>query len=491
MLRMTRRLRAAEQSWFSTTALVGALMASSSALPQATGAADGGSSRPSSAARVQSRAGAAKPANKTTPLWRELPPGQGSIPSFIPPSSLSPLIRAVSRTVVNISTEVSDPENTTHGIESALGSGLIISLEGYVLTNSHVVDKARTIRVKLSDGREFMADVVGRDASTDVALLKLRDVSGDLPFGYLGDSDKLNVGDWVVAIGNPFGLEQSVSQGIISAKERVIGVGVFDDFLQTDALINPGNSGGPLFNMRGEVVGVNTAVVSQAQGIGFAVPINMVKDLLPNLKVNGHLARGWLGINVQEDLAEGEAPHKGDAIITDVFPSSPAAAAGLRPGDRVLAVNGHPVESYLHLLRRVAILAPGSEAKLTIQRGKTSKEVTVKMGERPAPEAAPIARAGGPTDRWGLVVQDLSDSVARSLGLTAFCGVLVSGVVPSSPAEKAGIKAGDIINEVNRLKVQDMESFSAALDSAKTDQDLLVRFQRGDSNRYVAVRQVR
>jgi len=488
---MTRRLRAAVQSWYSTTALVGALMVSTSALPQASGAPDGGLPRGSSSGRVSSRPGATKPASKAAPLWRELPPGQGTIPSFIPPSSLSPLIRAVSRTVVNISTEVSDPENTTRAIDSALGSGLLIAPEGYVVTNSHVVEKATTIRVKLSDGREFMAEVIGRDSSTDIALLKLRDVTSDLPFGYLGDSDRLNVGDWVVAIGNPFGLEQSVSQGIISAKERVLGVGVFDDFLQTDALINPGNSGGPLFNMRGEVVGVNTAVVSQAQGIGFAVPINMVKDLLPNLKVNGHLARGWLGINVQEDLAEGEAPHKGDAVITDVFASSPAAAAGLRPGDRVLAVNGHPVESYLQLLRRVAILAPGSEARLTIQRGKTSREVSVKMGERPAPEAAPVARSGSATDKWGLVVQDLSDSVARSLGLTAFCGVLVSGVVPSSPAEKAGIKAGDIINEVNRLKVQDMVSFKAALASAQAGQDLLVRFQRGDSNRYVAVRQAR
>jgi serine protease Do len=393
--------------------------------------------------------------------------------------------------VVNISSEVSASETAAKDIESALGSGLIIDPEGYVVTNTHVVERAKQIRVKLADTREFLADVVGRDASTDIALLKLQKAPADLPFGYFGDSDKLNVGDWVVAIGNPFGLEQSVSQGIISAKERVIGVGVFDDFLQTDALINPGNSGGPLFNMRGEVVGVNTAVVSQAQGIGFAVPINMVKDLLPNLKVNGHLARGWLGINVQEDLAEGEAPHKGDAVITDVYASSPAAQVGLKPGDRVLAVNGRPVESYLQLLRRVAILAPGSEAKLTIQRGKTTRDVTVKMGERPAPEAAPVAGAGGATERWGLVVQDLSDSVAHTLGMTPFCGVLVSGVVPSSPAQIAGIKAGDIINEVNRVKVQDVQSFKVAVESMEADQDLLVRFQRGDSNRYVAVRRSR
>src|SRR5713101_3588243 len=425
------------------------------------------------------------------PLWREVPPGQPAIPNFVPPTSLSPLIRAVSPGVVNISTEEGQSEVSTD-LESSLGSGLIITPEGYVLTNNHVVERGKKIRVRLADGREFVAEVVGRDASTDIALLKIKDkVGGGLPFVYLGDSDKLRVGDWVVAIGNPFGLDQSVSQGIISAKERVIGMGVFDDFLQTDAVINPGNSGGPLFNMRGEVVGVNTAVVSQGQGIGFAVPINIVKDLLPNLRVNGHLARGWMGVSIQEDLAEGEIPHKGDAVITDVYASSPAAAVGLKPGDRVLAVNGRPVESYLQLLRRVAILAPGSETKLTIQRGKTIRDVTVKMGERPAPEAAPVAGAGGPTERGGFVVQDLSESVARTLGLAPFCGVLVSGVVPSSPAQTAGIKTGDIINEVNRVKVQDLQSFKVAVESTEADQDLLVRFQRGDSNRYVAVRRTR
>ena len=483
MLLMLRRL---------FLAVLGALATSAYAGTDRPPAADAASSRSSPNGSKAGRTGPARPGNKPGPLlWRELPSGQAGIPNFIPPTSLSPLVRAVSRSVVNISSEVSASETAAKDIESALGSGLIIAPEGYVLTNSHVVERATRIRVKLADTREFLADVVGRDASTDIALLKLQKVPPDLPFGYLGDSDKLNVGDWVVAIGNPFGLDQSVSQGIISAKERVIGVGVFDDFLQTDALINPGNSGGPLFNMRGEVVGVNTAVVTQAQGIGFAVPINMVKDLLPNLKVNGHLARGWLGINVQEDLAEGEIPHKGDAVITDVYASSPAAAVGLKPGDRVLAVNGRPVESYLQLLRRVAILAPGSETKLTIQRGKTTRDVTVKMGERPAPEAAPVAGAGGPTERWGLVLQDLSDSVARTLGLTPFCGVLVSGVVPSSPAQTAGIKTGDIINEVNRVKVQDLQSFRVAVESTEADQDLLVRFQRGDSNRYVAVRRTR
>jgi len=421
------------------------------------------------------------------PLWREVPPGQPAIPNFVPPTSLSPLIRAVSPGVVNISSEEGQSE-VTPDLESSLGSGLIIAPEGYVLTNNHVVERGKKIRVKLADGREFVAEVVGRDASTDIALLKIKDnAGGGLPFVYLGDSDKLRVGDWVVAIGNPFGLDQSVSQGIISAKERVIGMGVFDDFLQTDAVINPGNSGGPLFNMRGEVVGVNTAVVSQGHGIGFAVPINMVKDLLPNLRVNGHLARGWMGVSIQEHASETDASHK-DAVITDIFKGSPAARAGLQPGDRVLRVNNHPVESYLELLRRIAILAPGSQVRLSIVRGKARREISVKVGERPAPDAAQTGPGSSASERLGLLLRELSDELAPTLGVPAFSGVLVSGIVPATAAEAAGIKPGDVINEVNLKKVKDMQSFKLALQAVAPNQDVLVQYRRGDSNRYVALR---
>lgn len=421
------------------------------------------------------------------PLWREGPPGQQAIPNFIPPTSLWPLIRLVSPGVVNISTEEGQSEVSTD-LESSLGSGLIITPEGYVLTNNHVVERGKKIRVRLADGREFIAEVVGRDASTDIALLKIKDkAGGGLPFVYLGDSDKLRVGDWVVAIGNPFGLDQSVSQGIISAKERVIGMGMFDDFLQTDAVINPGNSGGPLFNMRGEVVGVNTAVVSQAHGIGFAVPINMVKELLPNLRVNGHLARGWVGVSIQEHASEADPSHK-DAVITDIFKGSPAAKAGLQPGDRVLGVNGHPVESYLALLRRIAILAPGSQVRLSIVRGKARREVSVKVGERPAPDAAAAGPGSSASERLGLLLRELSDDLAPTLGLSAFSGVLVSGIIPATPAEAAGIKPGDVINEVNRKKVTDMQSFKLALESSEPKQEVLVQYRRGDSNRYVALK---
>jgi len=319
-----------------------------------------------------------------TPLWRERVPGEPPLPDFAPPSSLAPLIRAVRDGVVNISAE-----GTSDGAEQprrSLGSGFVLTPDGYLVTNNHVIERAQNVRVALSDGRELNADVVGKDSATDVALLKIRGAVKDLPFTRLGDSDRLQVGDWVVAIGNPFGLDHSVSHGMISAKERVIGVGAFDDFIQTDALINPGNSGGPLFNMRGEVVGVNTAIVSQGQGIGFAVPINMVKDLLPNLLENGRLARGWLGIVVQE---EGAAAGEKGAVVQTVFRASPAAKAGMVPGDRVTAVNGHPVEGYLRFMRRVAILAPGTVVRLTVQHGGggKSQELSVTLGERPAPNS--------------------------------------------------------------------------------------------------------
>ncbi len=423
----------------------------------------------------------AEPARPQGQLWRERPPNE-ALSGFVAPTSLAPLIRAVRDAVVNISTS-NVRQSTTVG--RSLGSGFIISPQGHVVTNNHVVEKARVIRVKLADGREFVADVVGRDPSTDVALLKLEGEGlGNLPTAFLGDSDKLEVGDWVVAIGNPFGLDHSVSHGMISAKERVIGVGVFDDFIQTDALINPGNSGGPLFNMRGEVVGVNTAIVSQGQGIGFAVPINMVKDLLPNLLINGHLARGWLGVNIHESAS---ANGKG-AVVTDVFKNSPAAAAGLKPGDRLTAVNGKPIESYLQLLRRIAILAPGTEAKLTVVRDGSSREVSVRLSERPSPERLQLAASAGRVEELGLLLRDLTQDVARNLSLSPFSGVLVAGVLPHSPAEQAGLQAGDVVLEVNRKRVQDVKSFKAVLEQTGSGQPTLVKYQRGDTVRYVALK---
>jgi serine protease Do len=425
-------------------------------------------------------------APETSPrLWRERSSTDtASLPDFVPPTSLAPLIRSVSRGVVNVSSLGAADAGTDAEAES-LGSGFIISPNGYVVTNSHVVEKGQRIAVRLEDGREFSAELVGRDASTDVALLKLNggDVR-DLPYTFLGNSDRLEVGDWVMAIGNPFGLDHSVSQGIISAKERVIGIGPFDDFIQTDALINPGNSGGPLFNMRGEVVGVNTAIISRGQGIGFAVPINMVKDLLPNLLVNGHLERGWLGVNIYEEQRSPQGSAKG-AVIKEVFRGSPAAAAQIKPGDQLMAVNGHPVESYLQLLRRIAFLPPGTEVSLSMMRGGSVRDVHVRLGQRPPPEAAQALP--GHSDNLGMVVRDVTSGTGSQAELLPRIGVLVSMVMPGGPAAQAGLSPGDLITEVNRRPVQDLRTFEAALERTGSDRRVLVRFQRGDTVKYVAL----
>jgi serine protease Do len=311
------------------------------------------------------------------PLWRERNGSGPFLVGFSAPSSLAPLIRAVSPGVLNVLTYSEPVEGIAAGrIPTATGSGFLLGPEGYVVSNHHVVKDAQWIQVRLADGRLFDAEMVGSDPDTDLALLRVVDGT-DLPSVVLGDSDRLEVGDWVVAIGNPFGLDRSVSHGLISAKERVLGVGPLDDFIQTDALINPGNSGGPLFNMRGEVVGVNSAVISNAQGIGFAVPINMVKDLLPNLLDNGHVERGWLGMTVVEE------PGKHSAQVVDVYPGGPAAAAGLRAGDRVTTINGRPVDSYLQLLRKISLLAPGPMVRMGVQRGTAAREFTARVAERP------------------------------------------------------------------------------------------------------------
>ena len=431
-------------------------------------------------------AGAASPAKLPEgQLYRTRPPTD-LIPNFVAPSSLAPLVLAVRAGVVNISTTNVDSRGSFFSprSEKSLGSGFVLSEDGFVVTNNHVIQKAESISVRLADGREFAAEIVGADPSTDVALLRLRGKLGTLPTVYLGDSDGLSVGDWVVAIGNPFGLDHSVAHGMISAKERVIGVGEFDDFIQTDALINPGNSGGPLFNMRGEVVGVTTAIISQGQGIGFAVPINMVKDLLPNLRANGRLARGWLGVNIHGVGSAPDPTQKG-ALVKDIYRHSPASKAGLMPGDRVLAVNGRPVESYLQLLRRLAILAPGSDCKLTVQRPGGNVELTVRLVERPAPETLELLTRANEADPVGLLVRQRS---ARDPGSVLEAEVVVvSGVMPGSPAERAGITAGDLISEVNRRKVTNLSTWKQAVEKAASEPTLLLRIQRGETTRLLAV----
>ena len=412
-----------------------------------------------------------------TPLWRERNGSGPFLVGFSAPSSLAPLIRAVSPGVVNVLTYSEPVEGIAAGrIPTATGSGFLLGPEGYVVSNHHVVKDAQWIQVRLADGLLFDAELVGSDPDTDLALLRVVDGT-DLPSVVLGDSDRLEVGDWVVAIGNPFGLDRSVSHGLISAKERVLGVGPLDDFIQTDALINPGNSGGPLFNMRGEVVGVNSAVISNAQGIGFAVPINMVKDLLPNLLDNGHVGRGWLGMTVVEE------PGKHSAQVVDVYPGGPAAAAGLRSGDRVTTINGRPVDSYLQLLRKISLLAPGTLVRMGVQRGTAAREFTARVAERPvrpSPASSPSGSldSQGDLDRLGLTVSDLDSESASRVGARSPFGAWVVQVVPNGPAAKAGVRLGDVVVEAAGQRVASVESFRSALAERSAGSRLTLEVER-------------
>jgi serine protease Do len=423
-------------------------------------------------------------------IWRERGPG-ATIRDFTPPGSFAPLIRTVSPGVVNVVTYQSPGDGIPAGrVPAATGSGFLLGPEGYAVTNHHVVKGAEALQVRLSDGRVFDAQLVGADPGTDVALIRMQtNGARDIPWEVLGDSDTLEVGDWVVAIGNPFGLERSVAHGLISAKERVLGVGAFDDFLQTDALINPGNSGGPLFNMRGEVVGMATAVVTHAQGIGFAVPINMVKDILPNLLDNGHLERGWLGLTVAEQpAADGRSRV---AVVQDVFPAGPAGRAGLRPGDRITHVNGKPFDSYLALLRKISLLSPGTLVRLTAQRGvAVPRELVARVGEPPAQRPSPLVE--GPSvelthqDGLGISVADLDAEAAQRLRARG-PGVWVQALEPGGPAAQAGLRVGDVVVEVDGRRVTSAEDFRAAVGQFAEGKKLTLRLERRGQSRSIVL----
>jgi serine protease Do len=366
----------------------------------------------------------------------------------------------------------------------ALGTGFIIDPSGYIVTNEHVVHDADEVRVRLADDREFVADVVGHDPKLDVALLKLKNAK-DLPTAPLGASEQLRVGEHVLAVGNPFGLGHTVTLGIVSAKARAIGAGPYDDFIQTDASINPGNSGGPLFNWRGEVVGINTAIRPGANGIGFAIPIDAVKDVLPQLREKGHVERGRLGLAFQPltpDLASAlglEAP-KG-ALVSNVELGSAAARAGVKPGDVVVAVNGTPIQHAEELPRRVARNAPGTTITLGVLRDKQPLDL------KPTLDALPDDDEPGPKARPSAAPNDRSEKV-DGLGFTvsnAPGGVRVDEIAESSAVRD--LAPGDIITEVNHVKVTDAQSFRAAIAKQKPGSTALVKVKRGKLTLFAAV----
>ncbi len=373
--------------------------------------------------------------------------------------------------------------------QRSLGSGFIITKDGYIFTNNHVVEKADKIKVRLSSGKEYDAKVVGKDSKTDLALIKIN-ASNSLPVVELGDSDRLRVGEWVLAIGNPFGLEQTVTAGIVSAKGRVIGSGPYDNFIQTDASINPGNSGGPLFNMEGKVVGINTAIVAHGQGIGFAIPVNMAKDVMADLRSKGRVTRGWLGISVQEMTEEiaskmGLKDNEG-ALITDVVKGDPAEKAGLKAGDVILEVDGKKIHDTHELLRVVGITPVGKSVPVKIMRDGKIQDVTVTVAERRDQELAGVQEKAG--EYFGLAVQEITPQIAQSLGLGDRSGVIVVSVQEGSPADDAGIKPNDIILQVNKYNVKSFKDFQKEMSKKGSAGSVLLLVKSGDLTHYVVLR---
>jgi serine protease Do len=372
--------------------------------------------------------------------------------------------------------------------QDAVGTGFIIDKSGYIITNNHVVEDADKIKVKLKDEREFEARVIGRDPQTDVALIKI-DAKGDLPVAKLGRSADLKVGEWVVAVGSPFGLEQTVTAGIVSAKGRVIGSGPYDDFIQTDASINPGNSGGPLVNMNGEVVGINTAIIAQGHGIGFAIPIDMATKIVAQLKENGEVTRGWLGVSIQDlkgDLAQyyGVKGNEG-VLVTEVVPGNPADKAGIKAKDIITAVNGEKVTSSRELTAKAATLPVGETTKITVVRDGKQQVFDVTVAKRPLT----VADAGKPPvekeGEYGLQVTDLTPEMAQRLNTHREAGVVVVGVRPDSKAYKAGVQQGDLILEVNRQNVSSTGELKQLLAKYKGGDGVSLLVQRSNAGMLV------
>jgi serine protease Do len=378
----------------------------------------------------------------------------------------------------------------------SLGSGILISKDGEILTSYHVVRSADTIKVKLSDQTEHEARLVGKDDRTDLALIKIRRSGGNLPFAKLGSSSQLEVGDWVMAIGNPFGLEHTVTAGIVSAKGRVIGAGPYDNFIQTDASINPGNSGGPLINADSEVVGVNTAIFSQSGGnvgIGFAIPIDLAKKVADQLRKNGRVVRGWLGVRAQ-DVPPTQAASLGltrnpneTAMVTEVTDKSPAAEAGIKVGDIIVEYNGKPVPRSQDFPTVIADTPPGQKVTFKIFREKKEQTFAVRIGEL-ADDMDANQPAEARDAELGLRVQRITPEAARRLGLSSAKGVLVVEVQPGSPADQVGIEPADVIREVNQRAVTNVKEFERATRQGRRGDRILLLVQRGDNAVFFAVK---
>ncbi len=376
--------------------------------------------------------------------------------------------------------------------QKSLGSGFIISADGYILTNNHVVAGMDEVKVKITipgDHGDYKAVVKGYDEKLDLALLKI-EAKETLPFAPLGDSSRTEVGEWAMAIGNPFGLSQTVTAGIVSATGRVIGSGPYDDYIQTDASINPGNSGGPLFNLNGEVIGINTAIIAGGGGgIGFAIPVNLAKGVVEQLRDKGKVTRGWMGVSVQPvtpELAKAfSLESETGALVADVSKESPAEKAGIRNGDIIVEFNGKPIAEMNELPKTVAGTAVGSKVPVKLYRDGKFMSVQLMVEKLADGSDGDTAGVAG-EERLGMVASELTKELAAKLGIKESSGVVVTEVKPGGLAETVGIARGDLILEVNNLPIASLAAYDKAVTTAKKGSTMSIRLRHGNSHRYVA-----
>ncbi len=367
-------------------------------------------------------------------------------------------------------------------IQTGQGSGFIVSADGYILTNNHLVEDTNEVKVTLTDGRAFTAKLVGTDPDSDVAVVKID--AKNLPFLEMADSDKLDVGEWVLAIGNPFGLSHTVTAGIVSAKGRSgLGISAYEDFIQTDAAINPGNSGGPLVNLDGQAVGINTAIIGANIniGIGLAIPINLAKSSYEQILSKGSVTRGFLGVSIQNltaELAEQfDVNNTKGVLVPDVTSDSAAEKAGIQPGDIIVEFDGQAVDKAAELQNKVAMKKPGTKVDIVILRDGKRKTLTAKLEERPPREVLESGRGGSAIAKLGISVQNLTDAMAQRYGYEGLKGVVVTDVEPDSPAAMAGIQPGSLIQEVNRQPVENTKQFKEEVKKAAEEGKIMLRIR--------------
>ncbi len=380
--------------------------------------------------------------------------------------------------------------------QQGTGSGFIISADGYILTNNHVVENADKITVTLANDKKAEARLIGTDPKSDVALIKV-DVDEKLPTIPLGDSETLEVGEWVIAIGNPFGLNQTVTVGIVSAKGRSrVGINEYENFIQTDAAINPGNSGGPLLNIHGEVIGINSALYSRTggyMGIGFAIPVNMVKYIVNQLKKNGKVTRGLLGIALQDlddELADSFGLDSAHGIlVTEVIPDSPADKAGVKERDVIIKLNKREIRDSSELRNRIALTVPGTTVELVVIRDGKQRKIKVTVSEQPDNFGSidPFS-TGSLLDELGIIAQDLNPDLADQLNYHGRTGVIINDILPDSPAERSGLKPGQLIEEVNKVKIGSMKELQEVLERSVGQKRVLLRIRSGNYSQYIALR---